>query len=72
MVKRLHEHGYRFSWPPTIGALTPRQQALLELAERAEMYLEYERSQRGQAARETGDRPEHFGDVTESRRSAFQ
>jgi len=48
------------------------QQALLELAERAETYLEYEQNQRGQAARETGDRPEHFGDVTESRRSAFQ
>jgi hypothetical protein len=72
MVKRLHEHGYRFSWPPTIGALTPRQQALLQLAERAETYLEYERNEREKAARETGSRPDHFGDVTESRRSAFQ
>jgi len=64
----LHEDGYRFTWPPRIGDLTPRQRGLLRLGRHAEAYVKQE--QRKSAAANRG-RPSDFGDVAESRRDAF-
>lgn len=71
-IKRLHEHGYTFTEKATIESLTPRQRALLDLADVAEAYVKQEQRKRQQSAADTQDRPENFGDVHESRREAFE
>jgi len=65
-VDALHESGYRFVWPPTIGNLTQRQERLLMLADRAEAYVKQEQQNDQQH-----DRPDNFGSVAKSRQDAF-
>jgi hypothetical protein len=67
-VRQLHEDGYRFTWPPTIESLTPRQRGLLRLGRHAEAYVKQEKRKAQTANR---GRPSEFGDVAESRRDAF-
>jgi hypothetical protein len=69
-VAALHDHGYRFCHPPTLRNLSPREQKLLLLADRAETYIKQQ--QRNDTDPETRDRPDNFGDVGASRRRAFQ
>jgi hypothetical protein len=64
----LHDKGYRFCWPPRIGDLTPREKQTLLLADRTDAYLQ--QAQRTDS--QTGDRPGHFNNVSESRKDAFQ
>jgi hypothetical protein len=52
--------------------LTPRQRDILALAHQAEAYQRQERRKAHDTPADAGDRPDHFGDVGESRRSAFQ
>jgi hypothetical protein len=63
----MHEKGYRFCWPPTIDNLTPREQRLLTLADHADAYVQQEMRTEQQQ-----DRPDNFGNVSDSRRDAFQ
>jgi len=58
LADRLHEWGYRWTWPPRIGDLSPRHLRLVEVATHAEQYLKQE--QRADAAR---DQPDHFNSV---------
>jgi len=51
-----------------IEELTPRQTALMDLAEHTEQYIEQE----SRKQRKRPDRPDNFGDVDQSRRDAFQ
>jgi len=71
-VKRLHEHGYTFTEEATIASLSPRQRALLNLAARAEAYIKQEQRRQQEGAQDTRGRPDHFGDVADSRQDAFQ
>ena len=66
--KRLHESGYRFTWPPRIGGLTHRQVKLLTLAEAVESDIK--RRQREQQSNPESQSHEHY-DAVDSRRDAF-
>jgi len=56
------------AWPPTIDNLTPRERRLLLLSKHADAYQKQEARNK---QREGRDRPDHFGDVSASRRDAF-
>jgi len=58
LADRLHEWGYRWTWPPRIDDLSPRQLRLVELANHTEQYIRQER--RKQQRHERSDRPDHF------------
>jgi hypothetical protein len=69
--RRLHEVGYRFTWPPRIGDLTHRQVKLIQLAEAVEADIkrkqhEQQRNPESQSHDHydaTGSREETFGDL---------
>lgn|GEM_PF-6180940 len=48
--KRAHDWGYRYTWPPTLGNLSPRERGKIELAAQAEAYLKHEHRPQRQAS----------------------
>ena len=70
MEKQAHDWGYRYTWPPTMGNLTPRQRGRIRLAEQAEAYIKHQQQQRQNGGgRQAGQSlSEREYDVDESRR----
>jgi hypothetical protein len=75
-AKRAHEWGYRWTWPPRIADLSPRELRLIGLAEQAEAYVAEERRNRQRRGRGGGESlTQRHANVSESRReweSEFQ
>jgi len=46
--KRAHDAGYRYTWPPTMGNLTPRQRNKIEIWNHAEAYIQHQQREQQQ------------------------